>query len=96
MVGFTNRKMVEIEEGGHFEAVRHPDDNRWTIRYDAAPNDDTISNESELDIHKKIVEMSDDIRNPQWERDCPVCGRHLMRKHHAGPVHCECGAFTWR
>ena len=96
MVGFTNRKMVEIQDGGHFEAVRHPDDNKWTIRYDAAPNDNTVSDESELDIHKKIVELSDDIRNPMWERDCPLCGTHLYKAVAATPIACHCGAFIWR
>ena len=86
--------IVEVDSVEELEVVKHPDTQQWTVRYEAEPNEPEV--ESELDIHKKIVELSDDIRNPMWERDCPLCGTHLYKAVAATPIACHCGAFIWR
>jgi hypothetical protein len=80
----VRNSFIEVDGIEEPELVKHPDDGFWTLRYDAAPNEE------------KIVEVSDDVRNPMWERDCPLCGTHLYKAVAATPIACHCGGFIWR
>lgn len=100
MVVHTTTDIVEV-----WDVVRHPLTGEYTLRYEAAENESDLDPQehymTELDRIKlmseeKIIEVSEDVRNPMWERDCPVCKTHLYRAHHTTPIACHCGGFIWR